>query len=125
VFDPVGGAVFDESLRAVRPQGRIVVVGFASGTVPQIPANILLVKNIRILGHYFGLFVGDGATDESKRHAPRVQDMMDTIFGWLKRGLIAPVTSGVFPFSQFAEAMDSIVSRKSTGKVLLEVLPVR
>jgi NADPH2:quinone reductase len=121
VFDTVGGHVFDDSLRAVRPQGRIVVAGFASGTVPKIPANILLVKNVKVFGHYFGLFVGDGATDESRRHAPRVQEMMTAMFGWLARGQIAPVISNVFPLGDYAAAMESIVSRRSTGKVLLEV----
>jgi NADPH2:quinone reductase len=121
VFDPIGGSVFDESLRAVRPQGRIVIVGFASGTIPQIPANILLVKNIKVLGHYYGLFLGDGATDESRRHAPRVQAMMDTMFGWVARGQLVPVVSEVFPFTDYVAAMESIVSRRSAGKVLLEI----
>jgi NADPH2:quinone reductase len=124
VFDPVGGGVFDESLRAVRPLGRIVIVGFASSAVPQIPANILLVKNIKVFGHYFGLFVGDGATDETKRYAPRVQEMMDTLFGWLKRKQIVPVISGIFPFHEYVSAMESITSRKSVGKVLLEISPI-
>ena len=54
VYDPVGGDVFDASLRVVNWNARILVVGFAGGTVPQIPANILLVKNVAAMGFYFG-----------------------------------------------------------------------
>ncbi|MGR3290412.1 MAG: NADPH:quinone oxidoreductase family protein, partial [Paracoccaceae bacterium] len=54
VYDPVGGDQFKAALRACNPQARVIVIGFASGTVPQIPANIILVKNITIIGHYWG-----------------------------------------------------------------------
>jgi len=123
VFDPIGGAVFTQSLKAVRPRGRIVIAGFASGEVPQIPANILLVKNIRVLGHYYGLFVGDGATDETRAHAADVQDLMRTLLNWMQRGQIAPVISSVVPFERYANAMDTINDRTSIGKVLLEIAP--
>jgi NADPH2:quinone reductase len=69
VFDPVGGKLFDESLRCTAPEGRILVIGFASGTIPHIPANILLVKNIDVIGFNFGLYLGWTPVDERKRHA--------------------------------------------------------
>lgn len=125
IFDPIGGAVFAESLKAVRPRGRIVVAGFASGSVPQIPANILLVKNIRVLGHYYGVFVGDGATDEARRYSGEVQSLMETLLNWMKHGQIAPVISSVVPFARYATAMDTINARTSIGKVLLEVAPAK
>src|SRR5690606_3640891 len=56
VYDPVGGDAFAASLRSTAPDGRILVVGFAGGTVPQIPANILLVKNITVIGFYWGAY---------------------------------------------------------------------
>jgi NADPH2:quinone reductase len=123
IFDPIGGAVFAESLKAVRPRGRIVIAGFASGSVPQIPANILLVKNIRVLGHYYGIFVGDGAADEARRYSTEVQSLMETLLNWMQRGQIAPVISSVVPFERYATAMDTINARTSIGKVLLEIAP--
>lgn len=54
VYDPVGGKLFDAALRACNPEARLLPLGFASGTVPQIPANILLVKNLTVLGFYWG-----------------------------------------------------------------------
>ena len=55
-----GGAIFDESLRCTAPEGRIIPMGFAGGNIPQIPANILLVKNITVIGIYWGYYVGWG-----------------------------------------------------------------
>ena len=54
VYDPVGGSAFDASLRAIVQCGRILIVGFASGTIPRVPANILLVKNISLIGYFWG-----------------------------------------------------------------------
>ncbi len=56
VYDPVGGDAFDASLRAVAWGARVIIIGFASGRVPQIPANILLVKNIDVIGFYWGSY---------------------------------------------------------------------
>ena len=125
VFDPIGGAVFVESLKVVRPRGRIVIAGFASGDVPQIPANILLVKNIRVIGHFYGMFVGDGAADETRRYSPMVQEMMQVLLQWMQQRRIAPVISTVIPIERCAIAMDTINSRSSIGRVLLEVQPVK
>ena len=72
VYDPVGGDLFKEALSCVGAEGKIVVIGFASGTIPQIPANILLVKNIEVIGFYFGLYIGWGLTDERAFYADRM-----------------------------------------------------
>ncbi|MGD9885240.1 MAG: NADPH:quinone oxidoreductase family protein [Reyranella sp.] len=60
IYDPVGGSAFDVSLRCVAPEGRLIPMGFASGTIPQIPANILLVKNVTVIGFYYGYYNGWG-----------------------------------------------------------------
>ena len=60
IYDPVGGSAFDASLRCIAPEGRLIPMGFASGTVPQIPANILLVKNVTVIGFYYGYWNGWG-----------------------------------------------------------------
>ena len=86
VYDPVGGAMFDASLRAVAWEGRIVLVGFASGNVPQIPANILLVKNAAVLGFYWGSY---------RKHDPeRLRAGFRELFAWHREGRIRPLRVG-------------------------------
>ena len=113
VYDPVGGAAFDASLRSTRPGGRIVVIGFASGTVPQIPANILLVKNISVLGFSWNAF---------RRIDPGLmrQSLQECVDLWAA-GKIHPHVSHVLPWQQWAEGMDLLKSRAATGKVILTV----
>ena len=60
IFDPVGGKTFDESLRCIAPDGRIIPMGFASGVIPSVPVNIALVKNITVIGLYWGYYMGWG-----------------------------------------------------------------
>jgi len=123
VFDPVGGRVFDESLRCVAPEGRILVMGFASGEVPKIPANLLLVKDVAVLGFYFGRYTGGGAVDESEIHAPRLRAMMATLVDWTLSGRIEPAIARCFPFEQYGEAMQALLSRTLAGKIALEIGP--
>jgi NADPH2:quinone reductase len=111
VFDTVGGAMFDLSLRAIAWEGRIVLVGFASGTVPQIPANVLLVKNASALGFYWGSY---------RRHDPeRLRESFAELLAWHKEGRLRPHTSHRLPLAQAGEALRLLAERKSTGKVVL------
>jgi NADPH2:quinone reductase len=111
VYDTVGGAMFDVSLRAVAWEGRIVLVGFASGTVPQIPANLLLVKNAAALGFYWGSY---------RRHDPeRLRESFDELFAWHEEGRLRPHISQRLPLAQAGEALQLLAERKSTGKVVL------
>lgn len=121
IFDPVGGDVFDESLRAIAIEGRILPIGFAGGRVPQIPANILLVKNASVLGFNYGTYAGWGPTDERKAYAPRMQAMMRQLIDWTQSGRIKPRLSHCFELARYAEAMDFVLARKSAGKVALKL----
>src|SRR5262245_16727234 len=80
VLDPVGGALFMESLRCLRPEGRILPIGFASGSIPQIPANLLIVKNITVCGLYMGYY----KIDERQRFEPRVRAIFDQLGRWFE-----------------------------------------
>ena len=71
IYDPVGGDAFNVSLRCVAPEGRLIPMGFASGTIPQIPANILLVKNVTVIGFYYGWYNGWGGKTRRRRPRPR------------------------------------------------------
>lgn len=111
VYDAVGGDAFEAALRATRPEGRIIVIGFASGQVPQIKANHLLVKNISILGFYWGGYL---AFDPGA-----IRDSLAELFDWYQAGKLAPHVSARFPLSQTGAALDHLKSRKSTGKVVV------
>lgn len=113
VLDPVGGAVFDASLRAIAWGGRILLVGFASGRVPQIPANILLVKNASAIGFYWGSY--------RRRDPARLRRSFATLFGWLAEGRLHPHVSHVLPLDRTAEAIGLLLDRKSTGKVVVKI----
>lgn len=121
VFDPVGGALFDESLRCTAPQGRILVIGFASGSIPQIPANILLVKNIDVIGFNFGLYLGWSPVDERRRHAARLREMMATLFDLALQGHIRPTSSACYALADYRAAFEAVEQRKSFGRVLIRV----
>lgn len=111
IYDPVGGPVFDASLRAIAPDGRILVIGFASGTVPQIPANILLVKNVTVIGYYWGAY---------RTLAPRlVRDSMAQALELWAAGKVRPHVSATFPLEQAADAIARLTARASTGKLVL------
>lgn len=121
VFDPVGGALFNETLRCTATLGRILIIGFASGSIPQIPANILLVKNIDVIGFNFGLYLGWSPLDERKRHAAKLRTMMNTLFGLALDGLIKPTSSDCFPLKESASAFEAVEKRRSFGRVLIKV----
>lgn len=111
VYDPVGGSVFDATLRATAQGGRILLVGFASGTVPQIPANILLVKNITAIGYYWGA--------HRKLDPELVNDSFAELMTWYANGKVKPHVSHVFPLEDVQQALDTLAQRKSTGKVVV------
>jgi NADPH2:quinone reductase len=111
VYDPVGGALFEASLRCTADGGRILVVGFASGDVPQIPANILLVKNIAAIGFYYG----GCRTLQPEAWRASMQELVD----WLGEGSIRPHVSHTYRVDAAIEALTALKTRKSTGKVVL------
>lgn len=113
VYDPVGGAVFDASLRCIAPDGRILVIGFASGTVPQIPANILLVKNVTVIGYWWGAY--------RKLNPVLLRDSLAECVQWWADGKLCPHVSQTLKLEQAADALDLLKSRVATGKVVLTV----
>ncbi len=119
IYDPVGGDVFAESLRCIAPEGRIMPVGFAGGTIQQIPANILLVKNITVCGLNMGYYVGWSPDDVRHKYAGRLREMMAQLFEWFGEGHLKPIISHTFVLSDFQKAMITVLGRKSIGRVAL------
>ena len=111
VYDPVGGEGFDKSLRSIAWGARLLVIGFAGGTTPQIPANLLLVKNCAAIGLYWGSY---------RRHAPQLlAESFRELFSWCEEGKLKPLVSQRFPLERAAEALTLLANRRATGKLVL------
>lgn len=111
VYDAVGEPAASAALRALKPQGRYIVIGFAGGGVPQFPANILLVKNIDVIGLYWG---GYAAFDPSV-----LTKSLGDLLGMYAKGALKPHVSHALPLAETAAAMELMRSRQSTGKVVV------
>jgi len=113
IYDPVGGALFDAAFRCIAQEGRVVVIGFASGEVPNIPANILLVKNCDLIGYTFATGYPWKSNEESVRTA------LESLLGWYGKGKIKSHVSVTMPMSDVRSAMRLIMDRKMVGKLVL------
>lgn len=113
VYDAIGGDVFKAAFRATNPEGRLLPIGFAGGEVPQIPANHLLVKNISVLGVYFGGYL------QFRPEIPRRS--LQTILGWMQEGRLSPPISHRLPLAEAAAGLQLLKDRKSTGKVVITI----
>lgn len=113
IYDPVGGNIFDASLRCIAWGGRILVIGFAGGRIPQIPANILLMKNVAAVGVHWAAYRQNDLATLSASFAQ--------LFRWYREGAFRPHVSRLVPLAQVPEALQAIAARKTTGKVVIEV----
>jgi NADPH2:quinone reductase len=127
IYDPVGGSAFDASLRCVAPEGRIIPMGFASGVIPQIPANILLVKNVTVIGFYYGYYNGWGgktaptskeAAGLARRRA-MVADAQKELMRWFTEGKLKATIAGSFDLADWVQAFKLIEERTVVGKAVL------
>jgi NADPH2:quinone reductase len=111
IYDPVGGDVFDASTKCVAFAGRLLVVGFAAGRIPQVAANRILLKNIAIVGVHWGLY--------QRRGSPLIDRWMDTLFAMYEKGQVRPVIYRAWPLHEAAAGLKAIAERESYGKVVL------
>jgi NADPH2:quinone reductase len=118
VLDPVGGEAFEAGLRCIASEGRLVVVGFASGKVGQLSAGVALGKNIDLIGCYWGAYRGEGA---------RVRKAYEELARWVETGRLRPHVAARFPLSEAAHALDLLAGRSLAGKIVLTTgrAPVR
>ncbi|WP_319517637.1 NADPH:quinone oxidoreductase family protein [uncultured Martelella sp.] len=113
VIDPVGGALNAAALRAMAWQGRMVVVGFASGEIPKIGANYLLVKNIAVSGLQW--------TDYRDRQPEKMRAAQAEIFAFWREGKLRPAITGTFPLERYGEALGAISRAGARGKFILTI----
>jgi len=113
IYDAVGGDAFDQSLRCIAWDGRLLVVGFASGRIPEAPANLALIKGCSIVGVFWGAFA---AREPQKNRAN-----FAALLALYEQGRLKPHVSATFPLAQVPQAMQALLSRKTTGKVVITV----
>jgi NADPH:quinone reductase len=113
VFEPVGGDIFDQCTRLMNWEGRLLVIGFASGRIPTAPANLVLVKNYSLVGVVFGAHIEK--FPDSVR--PRIQELLR----WYADGSLKPYISRTFPLDQAAVALNEIAARNVRGKIVLTI----
>ena len=113
IYDPVGDRFTEPALRNMAWNGRFLIVGFAAGEIPKIPANLALLKGCSIVGVFWGAFT----QHEPKEHIQNVKELMQLF----AEGKIDPRVSEVFPFEQYQDALAALTSRRAKGKVVLKV----
>lgn len=111
-FDPVGGEGFDVLSRSMAWGGRLLVIGFASGQIPQLPVNLALVKGYSLVGVFWGTFT----QKEPQVYAANVEELL----GWLLAGKVKPVIEGEYPLADAGSVLARVLGRNATGKIILK-----
>ena len=115
VYDAIGEPLATPALRSLRPEGRFLAIGFAGGKVPHFPANILLVKNLTVIGLYWGGYLRFNET--------ALTASLRTLFDWHAQGRLTPHISHCLPFDDVAAGLELLRTRRSTGKVVIALKP--
>ena len=111
IYDPVGGRYAESALRSLAWRGRLLVVGFADGQIPQLPANLLLIKGTSAVGVFWGEFA---------RREPRENiRMMGELFAWLAQGKLKPHVSRAYPLRETPQALEALLERRAVGKLVI------
>jgi NADPH2:quinone reductase len=111
VYDPVGGGYAEPALRSMAPGGRYLVVGFASGEIPKIALNLPLLKQVSIVGVFWGAF----AKTQRQANVTNFAELLD----WCRQGKLRPHVSATFPLQRYREALGAVTERKALGKIIL------
>ena len=112
IFDPVGGDIFDTVARTMARSGRLLVIGFASGTIPKLAVNLALVKEFSVVGVFWGAFTRSEPIEYK-------QNMIE-LFNWYKEGLLKPLIQDSYPLSEAAVVLEKILARGAKGKIILK-----
>jgi len=113
IYDAVGGDVFDQSLRCINWDGRLLVIGFASGRIPEAPANLALLKNCSIVGVFWGAW--------TEREPQANRDNVAELFQWVREGKLKPHISHTFSLEQVPDALYALINREVVGKAVVEI----
>ncbi|HWN66555.1 MAG TPA: NADPH:quinone oxidoreductase family protein [Haliangium sp.] len=116
IYDPVGGRFTELALRSCAWRGRLLIVGFANGDIPQLPANLPLLKGCDLVGVFWG--------DYARREPGNLLGDLRALFGWLQEGKLRPHIAGTYPLERAAEALTAIMERRVSGKLVITPGPV-
>ena len=111
IYDSVGGDTFDQSLKCIAWNGRLLVIGFAGGRIPEVKANRILLKNISIVGLHWGAHV--------QNEPARIPETFQALFELYRAGKIRPVIFKSYPLEEVSVALEALGSRKTWGKVIV------
>lgn len=111
VFDPVGGEWTELALRSTRWGGRVLVIGFAAGTIPEVSLNIPLLKGNSIMGVFWGRFT----TEQPELHKANESRLVE----WVEQGRLNPIIQSVYPLDEAKDAMRWVADRKAMGRVIV------
>lgn len=111
IYDPVGGALFDQCMRCINWYGRILVIGFAAGDIPKVPINLILLKSCQLVGVFFGSW--------SARFADEAAANFKEILSLYEQGKINPLVGGEYPLTEYAAAIRCLSERRAIGKVVV------
>jgi len=112
-FDPVGGEMTEAALRSTNWRGRLLIIGFASGDIPRLPANFALLRGASIVGSAYHTYCN--------REPERARAAMAELMGWCAEGKLKPHISFKFPLERYLEGLNALRERRATGKVILTV----
>ena len=112
IYDPVGGIYAEPAFRSIAWRGRYLVVGFANGEIPRLPANLMLLKGASMVG----VFWGDHVRRDPKANAAAMREMM----GWVAEGKLKPLVSARYSLADTAKAFEALAARQATGKIVIE-----
>ncbi len=113
IIDPVGGDLFETVFRSIAWNGRMLVIGFASGTIPSLPANLPLLKGAAVIGVFWGSF----AQRQPQDNVANFQQL----FAWYAEGKLKPLVSQTFALEDTAQAINTLAARKAVGKLVIKV----
>ena len=113
IYDPIGGDIFMQCMRCINWKGRVLVIGFASGPIPEVPTNLALLKGCSIVGVFWGRFTGAEPEENSQN--------FDELFALHAEGKLKPQITKSYSLDDAAEAISSLENRKATGKVVIEM----
>jgi NADPH2:quinone reductase len=113
IYDPVGGDLFDDCLRSISWGGRILVIGFASGKIPAIPANLPLLKGSSVVGVFWGQF--------TQREPSLSIENTNELLQLFDEGKLKPHVSGTYPLAQASDALLALAERRAMGKVVVMI----
>ena len=112
IYDPVGGDLFDQCIRTIGWNGRVLIIGFAAGSIPKIPTNLILLKSCQLVGVFYGAW--------AQKFPLENEEVFDEISKLFILGKINPMVSKTFQLSDYAEALNCLAERRAIGKIVVE-----